>query len=381
MLEKIQGLAVRCSHNSSSGPAWGGDSGSGARADTTLAAQRYWLRRQRVLHAEPHPSDADIIELNVPGSLLCLLFDPDNDQLLVKDTNNRVFLDHDPAVFSLVLRLPIIRAATSHPSKPPPRRSNGSSSSSGGADSCAAAAPEAAGTTLTPNSRVVNNLDWSDKAAGHAVLPPSSSDDLNSSGRPQALPQQQQPPRAPAVAYDHPATDPKSSAGLDNVFVGATSVNHIDQRGLQIPSFGWRQMNVLAADPPTPADSMVQAAEAAEAFAFGRHLDEGQIVDYSNPQEQQQRRQQSHQQVQRRRLWRSGDLVQVVLELGRVNRLLLKVNGQEAKGCPNMLDLPTFRQWCWYLALFRGTEVVAIVFQEGSFSIYNGDQKLKRFLQ
>jgi phosphomannomutase len=40
----------------------------------------------------------------VPGSLLCLLFDPDNDQLLVKDTNGRVFLDHDPAVFSLVLR-------------------------------------------------------------------------------------------------------------------------------------------------------------------------------------------------------------------------------------------------------------------------------------
>lgn len=64
------GLAVRCSHNSRSGSAWGGDSGSGAQADTTLAAQRYWLRRQRVLQAEPHPSDADIIELNVGGTLM-----------------------------------------------------------------------------------------------------------------------------------------------------------------------------------------------------------------------------------------------------------------------------------------------------------------------
>jgi len=44
------------------------------------------------------------LAVQVPGSLLCLLFDPDNDQLLVKDTNGRVFLDHDPAVFSLVLR-------------------------------------------------------------------------------------------------------------------------------------------------------------------------------------------------------------------------------------------------------------------------------------
>jgi len=40
----------------------------------------------------------------VPGSLLCLLFDPDNDQMLVKDASGRVFLDHDPAVFSLTLR-------------------------------------------------------------------------------------------------------------------------------------------------------------------------------------------------------------------------------------------------------------------------------------
>jgi len=152
---------------------------------------------------------------------------------------------------------------------------------------------------------------------------------------------------------------------------------------VQIPSFGWRKINLLAADVSAPADSTMQAAEAAGALAIGRESDESHAMDHGKPLQQQQQQQQqplsplSH----RRRLWRSGDLVQVVLELGPVNRLLLKVNGQEAKGCHNMLDLPTFRQWCWYLALFRGTEVVAIVFEEGSFSIYNGDHRLKRFLQ
>jgi len=33
-------------------------------------ASAHWLRRQRVLHSEPHPSDADIIELNVGGTVM-----------------------------------------------------------------------------------------------------------------------------------------------------------------------------------------------------------------------------------------------------------------------------------------------------------------------
>lgn len=77
-------------------------------------------------------------------------------------------------------------------------------------------------------------------------------------------------------------------------------------------------------------------------------------------------------------LWQCGDLVQLIVELGSTNKLLLKVNGLEVKGC--YIDLPTFRQWCWYVAFFRGTEVVSVVFAPGSYSVYSGDHMLKRYL-
>jgi hypothetical protein len=44
--------------------------GAGGESSTTLAAQQIWLQRQRVLHHEPHPSDADIIELNCGGCIM-----------------------------------------------------------------------------------------------------------------------------------------------------------------------------------------------------------------------------------------------------------------------------------------------------------------------
>jgi hypothetical protein len=48
----------------------------------------------------------------VKGSLLCLLFDPANSHLLRHDAAGRVFLDHDPAAFGLLLRhLRELRAA------------------------------------------------------------------------------------------------------------------------------------------------------------------------------------------------------------------------------------------------------------------------------
>ncbi|WIA10995.1 hypothetical protein OEZ85_011152 [Tetradesmus obliquus] len=96
-----------------------GSSNDAGGSAATLAAHRTWLRRQRVLLTEPHPSDADIIELNiggavmvasrstlrqVPGSLLGLLFDPVNAQHLAVDQAGRVFFDYDPAAFALVLR-------------------------------------------------------------------------------------------------------------------------------------------------------------------------------------------------------------------------------------------------------------------------------------
>jgi hypothetical protein len=42
--------------------------------------------------------------MQVEGSLLCLLFDPANSHLLSHDASGRVFLDHDPAAFGLLLR-------------------------------------------------------------------------------------------------------------------------------------------------------------------------------------------------------------------------------------------------------------------------------------
>lgn len=50
--------------------------------------------------------------VQVQGSLLCLLFDPANNHLLRHDASGRVFLDHDPAAFGLLLRhLRELRAA------------------------------------------------------------------------------------------------------------------------------------------------------------------------------------------------------------------------------------------------------------------------------
>lgn len=42
--------------------------------------------------------------LQVPGSLLSLLFDPDNSAYLASDAAGRIFFDYDPAAFALVLR-------------------------------------------------------------------------------------------------------------------------------------------------------------------------------------------------------------------------------------------------------------------------------------
>jgi hypothetical protein len=62
-----------------------------------------------VLPAAPIPSARSN---QVKGSLLCLLFDPVNSHLLRHDASGRVFLDHDPVAFGLLLRhLREVRAA------------------------------------------------------------------------------------------------------------------------------------------------------------------------------------------------------------------------------------------------------------------------------
>jgi hypothetical protein len=63
-------LSVRAqAGNNNSGSSSGSSSDAGGSA-ATLAAHRSWLQRQRVLHSEPHPSDGDIIELNVGGAVM-----------------------------------------------------------------------------------------------------------------------------------------------------------------------------------------------------------------------------------------------------------------------------------------------------------------------
>lgn len=67
MLWLRAGLQVQAE---SSGSENGWDANSTDSGSITLAAHRTWLKRQRVLQSEPHPSDADIIELNVGGSTM-----------------------------------------------------------------------------------------------------------------------------------------------------------------------------------------------------------------------------------------------------------------------------------------------------------------------
>lgn len=64
---------------------------------------------------------------------------------------------------------------------------------------------------------------------------------------------------------------------------------------------------------------------------------------------------------------------------GAVNRLALKVNGRAVDG-GGPLELPAFRQLCFYVALWRGTDVVAVVFEQGAVSTFAGDHRLKRYL-
>jgi hypothetical protein len=113
----------------------------------------------------------------------------------------------------------------------------------------------------------------------------------------------------------------------------------------------------------------------------------------SDPQQQQQQQQQQR--------WATGDLVQLALDCTAAtgNRLTLTVNNLPAEGLQSAAEiagshsltaaasssssssvsLPAFQEWCWYIALYRGTQVVAAVLEPGSYSIYTGDTKLKRY--
>eukprot|EP00878_Enallax_costatus_P011178 GHUV01011672.1.p1 GENE.GHUV01011672.1~~GHUV01011672.1.p1 ORF type:complete len:351 (+),score=97.97 GHUV01011672.1:648-1700(+) len=235
----------------------------------------------------------------------------------------------------------------------------------------------------------------------------------------------------------------RSSAGVDNLFVGVTGPNHTRQRGLQIPCFGWRQWEtwghngtsdpdhdarrstfdalgaqtstthtIGGSSPPavdtaannsthtvsedssdsyTPDlrwDSMLGpvSEEYLQHASFSKQLpaaSQNNVHDHGSNFGSNRSQQDGHLTAQSRynTLWQTGDLVQLVVDLGSPNKLLLKVNGGEVQGCyDNMLRLPSFQKWCWYVALFRGSDVVAVVFERDSYSIYSGDQKLTRYI-
>ncbi len=120
----------------------------------------------------------------------------------------------------------------------------------------------------------------------------------------------------------------------DNLFVGVTSRNQVDQRGLQIPCFGWKRIGwryggASVAGASSSSSSGGDAAVSGDANGSAAGVQKAQ------------------------QLWKKGDSVELVVELGaaatagvqgsgRVNRLLLKVNGVVVD---HMSGVPSFRHW------------------------------------
>lgn len=167
----------------------------------------------------------------------------------------------------------------------------------------------------------------------------------------------------------------------------------------QIPCFGWHQLAGDAASEAAASSSI--GAEAEAGTGTGADPQEASSPDSLNTPTQLQQQQTVR--------WKAGDLVQLVLQTGNSTsstRLSLRVNNQEVLSCTSggnsgsgssgaggvddadhvvtqqagSVELPCLQDWCWYVALYRGTQVVATVFEHGSFSVYSGDSCLKRFL-
>ena len=74
--------------------------------------------------------------------------------------------------------------------------------------------------------------------------------------------------------------------------------------------------------------------------------------------------------------WHAGDLVQLAMHRGSSgsNMLCLTVNNEHvpagvgggegsAGNNSRVRHLPAFQEWCWYLAFYRGPQVVAVLLQ------------------
>jgi hypothetical protein len=76
-------------------------------------------------------------------------------------------------------------------------------------------------------------------------------------------------------------------------------------------------------------------------------------------------------------LWCPGDHVELVVDFGGIHTLSLRINGRSRDV---VRGLPSSSEWCWYLALYSGLEVVCVVFEKESYSLYAGDYKTVRYL-
>jgi len=69
--------------------------------------------------------------------------------------------------------------------------------------------------------------------------------------------------------------------------------------------------------------------------------------------------------------------VELVVDFGGIHSLSLRINGRSRDV---VRGLPSSSEWCWYLALFSGLEVVCVVFEKESYSVYAGNYKTVRYL-
>lgn len=236
----------------------------------------------------------------------------------------------------------------------------------------------------------------------------------------------------------------RESAELDNVFVGLTTPSQSDQRGLQVGGGGplggdrWcagkccavlrcvvcllchivcaclslKRQSVTPAVPICSTHSWLSAAVACFTLllqipSFGFHQVTACPADAAGAPDTNADSLDGQQPKQQR--WATGDLVQLVLDRrsSSGNSLSLTVNNQSSSAAAppaadsitssisgminsgsssgssaggSSVSLPAFEEWVWYIALYRGTQVVALVLDQHSYAVYTGDSKLKRYL-
>eukprot|EP00877_Chromochloris_zofingiensis_P012576 jgi/Chrzof1/7572/Cz02g28250.t1 len=398
--------------------------------------------------------------LQAEGSRLYELFASGNEVLLARDINGRVFLDYDPYCFGLILRylrqlklaegssesvpVPEIRkedevyfrqlvthlrlgledknissAVVECPASSPTSSSSSSSSQQGGHK------PKSSELVLRRPTTPAGLAPGLPSAATTKLQTPKSSQLFYIQAH-QDKSKTSAPGRQRGIKISvYTESDLKANASkdsfdmfcdatygaqrlsfsvvarseFDNMYIGVTSKNQVDQRGLQIPCFGWkrsgwRYSGADAASSSSGSSSKSKSSSAAKVStsssgskSSSRSSKDGSSSTSSSIERGTREVRDPHHALLGagsaadngicEPLWKKGDSVELVVDLATPNRLALKVNGQEVD-C--LTGLPTFRHWCWYVALFTGTDVSCVVFEKTSYAVFWGDYQVKRYL-